>query len=264
MSDSSTLLSILYGTSSGGSTTDPIAALQLAEANETKDVAATAAQPAIARDIAKFTAAVQNATSISSLLANPDFLKVFMTANDLADQIPYTALAQKALMSDPSDSTSLANVLSDTAWKSTVGAYNFFANGLSAVQNPQAIATLTNAYAEVSWRNSLDATTPGLSNALAFRATASTFTTVDQILGDPTARAVITGAYNIPEQIAYQQLEAQEKAITSNLDISRLQDPKFVDQITDQYLINNAQSATSTGSTTDITALAIQADGLFA
>jgi hypothetical protein len=174
-------------------------------------------------------------------------------------------LVKKALLSDPSQSNSLANELSDTNYAATAKAYDFFKNGLSAVKSTSAIATLTNAYAEVTWRNSLDATTPGLSDALAFRANASTYTVVDQILGDPVARNVVTTAYNIPQDIAYQPLEAQERAVTNNLDISKLQDPKFVDQLTQQFLINNAQNNSTTSTTTsDITTLAIQAQGLIA
>jgi len=269
MSSTSTLLSIIYGGGSSGSggsgSSNAIENLQLAEKNETQDVAATLKEPEVARDVAKFTAAVTSATSISELLGNQDFLQVFLTANNLADQLPYTALVKKALLSDPTQSNSLANTLSDTNYASTVKAYDFYSNGLSAVQSTAEIASLVNAYAEVTWRNSLDQTTPGLSNALAFRANASTYTTVDKILGDPTARTVVSTAYNIPEQLAFQPLEAQEKAITNNLDISKLQDPTFVNQLTQRYLINaqgSTSSSASTGSTTNLTALAVQYQGL--
>ena len=265
MSSTLTLLNILYTQSSGSSTSsaNPITALQQAEANQTKDVAATAAQPATARDIANFTAAVNNATSVTDLLKNPDFLKVFLTANNLASQIPYTALAQKALLSNPNDTASLANTLSDTSWKSTVSTYDFYDKGLSVVQSPQVMSTLTNAYAEVTWRNSLDAATPGLSDALTFRANASTYTTADQILGDPVARNVVTTALNIPQQIAFQPLEAQQRAITNNLNIADLQNPSYVETFTQRFLIASAQNASSS-STPDLTALAVQAAGLMA
>jgi hypothetical protein len=267
MSGTITLLSIIYGQGSSGSGgyTDPLPALQLAQTNESKDVAATLKEPSVARDIAKFTAAVNSATSIESLLGNADFLKVFLTANNLASQLPYKKLVQKALLSDPSQSKSLANTLSNSNYAATAKAYDFFANGLSPVKSTSAIATLTNAYAEVTWRNSLDATTPGLSDALAFRANASTYTLVDQVLGDPVARNVVTTAYNIPRQIAYQPLEAQRRAITSNLDITKLKDPKFVDQLAQRFLVTNAQNNSSSGTgTPDITTLAIQAQGLIA
>ncbi len=262
-SSASNLLSILYATpGSGGGAADPIAALQTAEANSTKDIALTAAQPAVARDIAAFKAAVASAKTPQQLLQNPTALKVLLTANGLADQVQYPALAQKALLSNTTQSSALANTLTDTAWKSAASLYDFANQGLAVLDKAGVVDTIANGYAEVSWRQSLDATTPGLSNALTFRASASTFTTADQILGDSTARTVITTALGIPEQIAFQDIGAQEKAITNGLDISKLQDPKFVETLTTQYLLAAQANASSSSSGQSLDQLAAAAGGL--
>ncbi|HSU05262.1 MAG TPA: DUF1217 domain-containing protein [Acetobacteraceae bacterium] len=261
----SSLLGILYGSGSqatNGTGQNPINALQQAEQNETQDVKLTAAQPAEARDIAAFVTAVQTATTPQQLLDNPTAMKVLLTANGLGDQVQYTALAQKTLLSNVDDSKSLANTLSDTRWKSAVQTYDFANKGLSIIQNPDVINTITNAYAEVSWRQSLDATTPGLSDALAFRANAASVSSVDQILGDPLLRRVVTTALGIPLQIAFQPLEAQETAITNRLDISQLQDPKFVDKFAQRYLLAAANSSSSTRTPLGLVALAVQARSL--
>ncbi len=260
----SSLLSTLYG--QGGQSTNasgqtPVQALQSAELNQTQDVKATAAQPTVQHAIAAFTAAVTSAKSVDQLLANPAVMKVFLTANGLADQSAYTALATKALTSDLKDPTSLANVLTDTRWKSVATTYNFAAGGLSVIQNPTTIATLTQAYAQSVWQQSQDASTPGMSSALAFRSTASTITSVDQILGNSTMRNVVTTALGLPKQIAFQSLNAQEKAISSRLDITQFKDPKFVESFVQRFLIANSAS-TSTSSTPDMTSLAIQSQGI--
>ena len=165
----------------------------------------------MARDVAAFRAGVDNAKDRRTLLANPAVMKVLLTANGLGDQIPYTALAQKALLSDLSDPKALANTLTDTRWKSAAQTYDFANKGLSVIQDPKVIDTLANAYAEVTWRKSLDATTPGLSNALTFRAQGRTITSVDQILGDPVMRRVVTTALGIPLQIAFQPLRRRRR-----------------------------------------------------
>jgi len=259
------ILGTLYGlpgAAVGASAGNPITALQNAEANQTQDVALEAQQPQVQRDIAAFRSAVAGASSPADLLNNPTVLKVLMTANGLGDQLPYTALAQKTLLSNVNDSSSLADTLTDTRWKPVVQSYDFANKGLSVIQNPSVIDTIANGYAEVLWRQSLDAATPGLSNALTFRAEASTISSVDQVLGDPVMRAVVTTALGIPEQIAFQDLGAQEQAITSRLDIKQFQDPKFVESFTQRYLIA-AGSASSTGTATpDLITLAIQAQGL--
>lgn len=262
------LLGTLYGfasASAGASTANPIPALQDAEANETKDVAAAAKQPDVARDMAAFNSAVAAAKSPKDLLANPTVLKVLLTANGLGSQVQYTALAQKALLSDTTQTDSLANKLAGTnaAWKSTAETYDFANKGLSVIQNPKVLSTIANGYAEVVWRQSLDAKTPGLSNALTFRAQAGTITSVDQILGDATLRTVVTTALGVPEQIAFQTLNAQEKAISSRLDVTQFKDKGFVERFTQRYLLA-AQAAAQSSTTTqpDLTTLATQARGL--
>ena len=130
----------------------------------------------------------RGAKTPTQLLQNPAFLKVLLTASGLGDQVAYPALAQKALLSNTGDANSLANQLSsiNSAWASTASTYQFATKGLSVIQNPAVQQTLTQGYAEVLWRQSLDTTTPGLSNAIDIRNRASSITSVDQILSDPT------------------------------------------------------------------------------
>lgn len=260
-SAASSIMSILSGNSASQGT-NPLSALTAAERDETRDVAQTAKQPQVAREIAAFKQAVAKAKTPADLLKNPQALDVLLTANGLGDQGSYTALAQKALLSNTNDPKSVANQLSDTRWKTVAQTYDFANKGLSVLQNPKVIATLTNGYAEVTWRQSLDATTPGLSNALSFRAAAAGVTSVDQILGDSTLRTVVTGALGIPPQIAFQQLGAQEKAISSRLDITKLKDPKFVEGLAQRYLLSQQGASGGSGGSASLNQRAIQSQGL--
>jgi hypothetical protein len=260
----SSLLDTIYGigTSSAGST-DPVQALQSAEQNQTQDVAVTAAQPMVKTALAAFTQAVNTATSMTGLLTNPAFMNVLLTANSMSDQVGYTALATQALTSNTADPNSLVNQLTDTRWKTLAGNYNFSSTGLASFKSPATIASIANAYATATWQTQEDSVTPGLSNALAFKAQASTITSVDQILGNPTMRTVVTTALGIPEQIAFQDLGAQEQAISTRLgNVSQFQSPAFVESFAQKYLIANAASASaSSSSTPDLTTLAVQSQG---
>lgn len=251
------LLSILYGNGTASTPTgngiDPATALNNAVKMEAKSVAAVAKQPLVARDIAAFRTAVATAKSPSDLLSNPAALKVLLTANGLADQAGYPALAKKALLSDTSKPGSLASKLTNPQWLATAKTFDFAQKGLANLKNSAVLASITNGYAEVQWRQSLDANTPGLSKAIDFRARAATIKSVDQVLGDPTFREVVTMALGIPKQIAFQSLAAQEHAITSRIDITKFISPKFVDQFAKRYLIAAGTAANPPG--TDITAL---------
>jgi len=261
------ILSALYSGNTGGinstavSTGNPLTDLTLAQQNQTKAVAAEAKDPAVARDIAAFKQGIANAGNIDAALTNPNVLKVLLTANGLASQVQYPGLAKKVLLSDPTDTNSLVNKLASNTWLNTVKTYNFAKTGLTALQDPKILATLTDAYMQIAWRQSLDKATPGLSNALAFMQQASSIKTADDILGDPVNRAVVTTALGIPQEIAFQSQGAQENAIAAHLDIKKLQDPKFVVTLTDQYLLNMQQQS-QPAADSDLNTLAAQARGI--
>jgi hypothetical protein len=205
---------------------------------------------------------MQSATSVDQLLSNPNVMNVLLTANGMSDQIGYTALAKQVLTSNLNDSNSLANTLTDTRWKTLAQTYNFQANGLAAIKSQSVIDTIANAYAKAQWASNQDTVTPGLSNALYFIKNASTVTSVDQLLSDTNLRTVTLTALGVPAQIAYQDLGAQEQAVTSRLDISQLKNPPFVQQFAQRYLIASNSSSPTSSSSADLTTLAIQARGI--
>lgn len=251
------LLATAYGRNntqapSGG---NPVLAMQQAVSNQTKAVAAKAKEPEIKRDVDAFRAAVAAAPDVQTLLANPVARKVLLTANGLGDQVDSKALAQRALMSDLSKTDSLANRLTDKRWATMAKTYDFAKQGLTVLKDPAVLTRLADGYAEIAWRKSLDQTTPGLSKAISFRDQAAKVTSATQILGDPVLREVVTTALNIPKQIAFQPLDTQERAITSRLDVSRLKDPKFVEQFTRRYLIAAGAAASDGTQPTGIASL---------
>ena len=74
---------------------------------------------------------------------------------------------------------------------------------------------------------------------------------------------MVTTALGIPKQIAFQSLTAQETAITNRLDITKLQDPKFVKALTNQYLLAMQQNKlASTGNNPDPMSVALHTGGL--
>ncbi len=241
--------SSLYGALSGNggraSGVDPVASLVLAEKTQSTAVAKQAKEPQTKRDIDHFNAVLAKAKDVKTLLADPVARKVLLTANGLGDQTDFAALATKALQSDTTKPGSLASKLSDSRWLTLAKTYDFANKGLSVLKQPGASTAVTSGYAEVQWRQSLDETTPGLSAALDFRSRAATVKTVDDILGDANLRKVVTTALGIPQQIAFQPLLAQENAISSRLDLTKLKDPKFVEQFARRFLVANAANTTN-------------------
>jgi len=263
------MLATLYSGSTGSgstavSTGNPLTDLKIAQADQTTDVAQEALQPQVSQAINAFTTAVANSTSIQNALTNPNVQKVLLTANGLSNYIGETALVQKVFMSDPTDPNSLVNQLADPTFLSAVQTYNFGTNGLAELQNPKVISALTNGYAEVQWRTSLDQATPGLANALTFLSQASSIKSITDVFANVTNFDVITTALGIPQAIVDQSLSAQQSAVNSRLDYAKLQDPNYVNSLTDQYLLTMQEQNQSSGSSsgTSLIGLAEQSAGI--
>jgi hypothetical protein len=98
------------------------------------------------RDIAQFTQALGAANTPAQLLANPAALRVILTAHGLADQAGNSALATRALLSNPARSNSLLNQLKDPRWLAVNHLYAFATQGLAVLRNPDTVAGLCRCY----------------------------------------------------------------------------------------------------------------------
>lgn len=237
----SSLLTTLGGgvQSTATATREPISALKDAEKNAKTYVAAKAKEPMVKRDLEAFEKAVKNAKSVDEFLKNPAAVKVFLTANGLGDQADYRALVSRTLTSDYLDNTSLAARMGATrgAWYETAMAYDFHYSGMDVLKKPESIAEIKEGYTQALWRESLEASAPGVSYALAFKERAATLTSAYKVLGDPIAREVVTTALGLPPQIAYQPVTSQAALIERRLDVTRLKDPTFVDSLVKRFLV---------------------------
>lgn len=110
-------------------------ALANAEKNEAKQLAQTAKDPQIQKDLARYEKVVKNAKTIDDVLNDPVARTVLMTANGLKADIANIALAKKAMTSDPTDPKSVAVKMSSIngAWLDFAETYNLAKYGLDAL-----------------------------------------------------------------------------------------------------------------------------------
>jgi hypothetical protein len=235
----------LLGTLVNGASTataaqmDPLVALKDAEKNGAKQQAAKAKEPTVKRELEAFERAVKNAKSVDDLLKNDAAMRVILTATDLGDLAQYKGLISKALKSDYLDGESVAAKVGAqraAIYKATLK-LDFHYSGLQVVQRPSMIQEIKDAYVKSLWRDALDATAPGVSNALAFKEKAATLDTAYKILGDPAGREVVTTALGLPPQIAYQPVTSQAALIERRIDIAKLKSPAYVDMLAKRYLV---------------------------
>lgn len=138
-SGASTLTSLASGASSSGGSTANVGtiktALVNADKNETKQLKQVAKDPQVVKDLARYEKVVKNAKTIDDVLNDPVARKVLMTANGLGAEADNIGLAKRAMMSDPSDASSVANRMSSIngAWIDFAKKYDLASNGLDAL-----------------------------------------------------------------------------------------------------------------------------------
>ncbi|MFC0408744.1 DUF1217 domain-containing protein [Roseomonas elaeocarpi] len=256
-------LVILTGSSAktNTATTDPstaIAALRAATADgaETKGVAQQDKDAALQQKLQRFQQGISQAKTLEAALKDPRVLDVLMPALGLDGQQSYPGKVYRLLTADPSDEKSAVSKLADSTWTAANKTLNLSSGGLAALKSAATLTDITDNYKSFSWRSSLDNKALGVSDALYLKEQASTVTDVYSILGNSVLRRVVTGALDIPDEIAIQPVATQAKAISSKLDISKLSDSNYVNKLLERYVANRAsENTTSTAGTSSLLSL---------
>lgn len=215
---------------------------------EAKALDRLAKDPTIKRQMEAYKTAIAKAKDLDSALKDPRVLNVLLPAMGLGDQVGNTALARKALTSDLTDTKSLANQLTDTRWKDAATTLDLKNKGLDALRDPKLLETLDKGIRELSWRNDLDESATGISDALYFQENAKSATNAYHILGNAVLRRVVTGALGLPDEFALQSVETQAKVIERRINLKDLQDPSKVQKLAERYLIMTNMNSSTTPS----------------
>lgn len=236
-----------------GYAANPVIALRQATraAQEARDLARIGKEPDLARSMAQFKAIVDKAPDIRTALRDPRVLSVLGTALGLPEAANQTGLATRVLLADTEDRKSLPYQLSDTRWLAMAKTLNLAKNGIAGLRDPKLQETLLNGLKNARRIEQLDAQSAGVGNALAFIQKAANAKTSIDVLGDAILRRVVTGALNLPQEIAVQPVSTQARAVDTRYDIAKLQNPREVQKLAERYLtnlaLNNATSGNNSG-----------------
>jgi hypothetical protein len=172
-------------------------------------------------------------------------LSVVVTALGIPDAASQAGLATRALLSDPTDDRSLVNRLPDRRWKAAAETLRLDQRGIAALRDPAVQERLIEGMRRARWREQLEASQPGLGDALLFRESAAGAGSTFAVLGNTVLRRVVTTALGLPRELALQSVEAQARAVEARLKPEKLQDPREVQRLAERYLVARAAAAPS-------------------
>ncbi|MDB5318046.1 MAG: hypothetical protein JWO24_3890 [Rhodospirillales bacterium] len=195
-----------------------------------------AKDPQVQRKMKDFETAIGKAKDLDAALRDPRVLAVLLPSMGLGDQLDYPGLARRALAADPADPKGLLSRLTDIRWKDAVVALDLKKKGIEALRDLANLARFDKGLRSLQWRQSLDETTTGLSDALYFKQVAASVTSTYGLLGNAVLRRVVTRALGLPDELALQSVEAQSRAVAKRLPLADLRDPKKVERLIERYL----------------------------
>ncbi len=214
---------------------------------ETRALERIARDPQQSRAMDQFRRGLERATDIRAALRDPRVLQVVAVAMGIPDGAQQPGLAVRALLSDPADPKSLVNRLPDKRWKAAAEALRLDERRLDALRDPEVQGRLAEGLRRAKWREELEASQPGLGDALLFRdKAASGAEGAFAVLGDPILRRVVSAAVGLPTSIAVQSVETQARALESRLKLEKLRDPREVQRLAERYLISRAGESAGT------------------
>ena len=197
--------------------------------------AMTAAEPAVKTATAYYEANIGSVTSIHDFVGNYRLLSYALDAYGLGDQINATALITKVLEGGVSNPNSLANTLSNSAWKAFAAAFNFVGAGASSVSSATGVETTTSDYVEQQLESDQGAQNAGVELALYFQRVAPTVTSEYGILADPNLLEVAQTIFGLSPATSAENIDTQAQTLSGLMPISDLQDPTKLQQLTERF-----------------------------
>lgn len=187
---------------------------------------------------ANFDAAVRGMKSTSELFEAKNYraLEYVLTAYGLQSEIGNTGKLKRVLESDMADENSLANRMDDQRFRDLANALDFKNGGLANLKDDSVRAGLRGRYEREAYRVDLGAQNPALRQAEYFKNNISGASDIYSVLGDRTFREVVQKVGGIPPEVAYQGVEAQARVFEKVFDVSKADDPAYVEQFVKRFL----------------------------
>jgi hypothetical protein len=216
--------------------------------------AMTAAEPAVKTATAYYEANIGSVTSIQDFVGNYRLLSYALDAYGLGDRINAEALITKVLEGGVSNPNSLANTLSNSAWKAFATAFNFVGAGASSAASPNAVKTTTSDYVEQELESDQGAQNVGVELALYFQRVAPTLTSEYGILADPNLLEVAQTIFGLSPATSAENINTQALTLSQLMPISDLQDPAKLKQLTERFTaMYDLTYGPGSGATTNLT-----------
>ncbi|MGV8938403.1 MAG: DUF1217 domain-containing protein [Allorhizobium sp.] len=216
---------------------------QLISRDLPKSLDRVAQKPDVARDTEYYLANIGDIKSVDDFMADTRLYNYALKAHGLEDMNYAKAFIRKVLTEGVDGDDKFANQLSDTRYAELAKSLNFATYDTAATSFDKAQTDVVDKYMRQSLEEEVGSDNTGVRLALYFDRTASTITSAMDILADDALAQVVRVALQLPDEIAFSNIDKQAAYLEKRIDIKDFQDPeklgKFLERFTALWEIDN-------------------------
>ena len=222
---------------SGGLGLGGAATYKIVTRDETARLSRFEKQPTVKKDVERFQAQAPKIKSVDDLLKDRRTLQFVLTAFQLEDSIDQRAILRKIMTENPKDSKSLVNRLADPRYSQLAALVSDWSKdpmSQKAVQDK-----IVQGYKQNAFEKDQGSQTPGMREALYFRRTIGSATTLSQVMSDKALLQVVRVGLGLPDKLGMLSYDQQKTILDKRVDVKAFSDPKYVDRFVQRFLVNN-------------------------
>ncbi|WP_319411791.1 DUF1217 domain-containing protein [uncultured Cohaesibacter sp.] len=180
---------------------------------------------------------IRDIKSIDDFLDDYEVYSYAMKAFGLEDMTYAKAYMRKVLEEGVSSSDSFANQLTDTRFKEFAEAFDFENLGEATTAMSRTQDEVVDKYLEQTLESREGEENVGVQLALYFQNKASSITNPLELLGDEALAEVARTIAGIPDEAAGADIDWLAEAIGDKIDVEKLSDPDYVDELVERFSI---------------------------
>ncbi len=224
----------------------------------------------VQRDVAYFTENIAKVTTAEELIADRRLLKVALGAFGLDSEIDKKAFIRKILEEGTTDTTSLANKLTDKSFYQLSVAFGFGESSGPQTGTAGFAAKITSAYKTRAFEAAVGETNDNMRLALNFQREIATLAAKDNaswytVLGSKPLRSVMEKALGLPKEFSQLDIDKQKdilidkvETLTGGDTLAVFSDTAVVSKVIDRFLARaQLEEGVTTGTSSASAALTL-------
>lgn len=174
----------------------------------------------VQKEIDYFNKVAPKFTNVDDLMKDRRALQFVLDSFGMGSEINNAGRIKKVLTEDPTDSKALVNRLVDPRFKSMATSLRMDQD-MTKLNGLVTAGTMKTSYIQNEFEEALGQQDNALRQAAYFARNSGTIQNVYSVLGDKILRDVVTNTFQLPAQLAIQEIESQAKVIAKRVDVTK-------------------------------------------